>query len=30
MSWGKRLPRSQSPTVVGDTPAALARARSDG
>ena len=30
MSWGKRLPRSQSPIVVGDTPAALAKARSEG
>ncbi len=30
MSWGKRLPRSQSPIVVGDTPAALANARSEG
>ena len=30
MSWGKRLPRSQLPIVVGDTPAALAKARSEG
>ena len=30
MSWGKRSPRSQSPIVVGDTPAALASARSEG
>jgi hypothetical protein len=30
MSCGKRLPRSQSPIVVGDTPAALAKARSAG
>jgi hypothetical protein len=28
--WGKRLPRSQSPIVVGDTPAALASDRSEG
>jgi len=30
MSLGKRLPRSQAPIVVGDTPAALAKARSEG
>ena len=30
MSWGKRVPRSHSPIVVGDTPAALASARSEG
>ncbi len=30
MSWGKCFPRSQSPIVVGDTPAALAKARSEG
>ena len=30
MSWGNRLPCSQAPIVVGDTPAALAKARSEG